>query len=214
MKKEQWRQLLIENRVIAVIRSPNFDTGLNMAKAVAKGGIRLIEVTWNSVDPLPLIKQLQRELPHCVIGVGTILTILDLKEAIAAKAQFCFSPHTDIKLIKVAQKHQIPIVTGALTPTEIVKAWQGGASAVKVFPIATVGGVNYLRAIKAPLGEIPLIPTGGVTLDNAAALIDAGAIAVGLSGQLFPKQAVASQNWSKIRDNALLINAYLLQKDG
>lgn len=210
MNTEKWQSILSENRVIAVIRAPDLSTGLNMAKAVAEGGIRLIEVTWNSVDPVPLIQQLRQQLPHCYIGVGTILTSDDLTEAIAAKAQFCFTPHTDLKLIHLAQQAHLPIVAGALTPTEIVTAWQAGASAVKVFPIATVGGVNYLRAIKAPLSHIPLIPTGGVTLENAAALIEAGAIAVGLSSQLFPKQEIEYQNWHKIRDNAIKIREKLL----
>jgi 2-dehydro-3-deoxyphosphogluconate aldolase/(4S)-4-hydroxy-2-oxoglutarate aldolase len=100
--------------------------------------------------------------------------------------------------VECALKHDLPVVPGALTPNEIMMAWQAGATAVKVFPISTAGGPAYIRNLQGPLSHIPLLPTGGVTLENAAALIEAGAIGVGLSSSLFPKSAIAQENWQSI----------------
>ncbi|MEA5536996.1 bifunctional 4-hydroxy-2-oxoglutarate aldolase/2-dehydro-3-deoxy-phosphogluconate aldolase [Crocosphaera sp. XPORK-15E] len=202
---ESWQKLLRQHRAIAVIRTDDIDLGLNMARAVAKGGMRLIEITWNSKNPAQIIQQLKIELPDCIIGTGTILTLEDLQEAIAAQVQFCFTPHTNQSLIKTAIDHQIPIIPGALSPTEIVTAWQGGASCVKVFPVQAIGGISYILGLQGPIGSIPLIPTGGVTLDNAAHFLAAGAIAVGLSGQLFPRHAINNQDWEVVTKQAEIL---------
>ncbi|WP_107670816.1 bifunctional 4-hydroxy-2-oxoglutarate aldolase/2-dehydro-3-deoxy-phosphogluconate aldolase [Cyanothece sp. BG0011] len=202
---QSWRHLLQQNRAIAVIRTDNIDQGVNMAKAVAAGGMKLIEITWNSYQPSQIIQQLRKDLPECIIGTGTILTLEDLEKAIAADIQFCFTPHVNQTLIKTAINHDIPIIPGALSPTEIITAWQAGASCVKVFPVQAIGGVAYIKGLQGPLGEIPLIPTGGVTLDNAAYFIEAGAIAVGLSSQLFPHQALAHQDWDRVTQQAQLL---------
>lgn len=198
MSNQSWLTLLQQTPAIAVIRTAKIEQGRQMALAVAAGGIQLIEITWNSDRPTELIQQLRVELPNCTIGTGTLLTLDQLKEAIAAGAQFLFTPHVDPVMIQTAVAHSIPIIPGALSPTEIVTAWQAGASCVKVFPVSSVGGASYIKSLQGPLGNIPLIPTGGVTLENAKEFIAAGAIAVGLSGQLFPQQLVAQGNWSEI----------------
>jgi 2-dehydro-3-deoxyphosphogluconate aldolase/(4S)-4-hydroxy-2-oxoglutarate aldolase len=197
-----WLDVLRKYRLIAVIRCSNLDLGLKMAKAVARAGVSLIEITWNSQQPQQLISKLREELPDCFIGAGTILTPEYLQTAIKCGAQFLFSPHVNLKLIETALSHNIPLVPGTLSATEIVSAYQAGASCVKVFPIEAVGGVNYIKSLQGPLGHIPLIPTGGVTLDNAAEFIIAGAIAVGLSSQLFPPDLVLAQDWSAITQRA------------
>jgi 2-dehydro-3-deoxyphosphogluconate aldolase/(4S)-4-hydroxy-2-oxoglutarate aldolase len=198
MSNQSWLTLLQQTPAIAVIRTAKIEQGRQMALAVAAGGIQLIEITWNSDRPTELIQQLRVELPNCTIGTGTLLTLDQLKEAIAAGAQFLFTPHIDPVAIQTAVDRGIPIIPGALSPTEIVTAWQAGASCVKVFPVSSVGGASYIKSLQGPLGNIPLIPTGGVTLENAKEFIAAGAIAVGLSGQLFPQQLVAQGNWSAI----------------
>ena len=197
-----WRQRLQQHRAIAVIRSPYRERGLKLAQAIADGGMRLIEITWNSDQPAALIEQLRAELPECTVGTGTIMNVEQLQRAVDAGAEFLFSPHVDPKLIEAADTAHVPIIPGALSPTEIVRAWQAGASCVKVFPVQAVGGVRYIKSLQGPLGQIPLIPTGGVTLDNAAEFIEAGAIAVGLSGQLFPSLLVHEQNWRAIAQTA------------
>ncbi|MBF2051241.1 MAG: bifunctional 4-hydroxy-2-oxoglutarate aldolase/2-dehydro-3-deoxy-phosphogluconate aldolase [Leptolyngbya sp. IPPAS B-1204] len=197
-----WLPLVQSQKAIAVIRAADLAIGIAMAKAVAAGGMKLIEVTWNSAEPVKLLYALHAELPDCWIGAGTLLDLDQLQAAIAAGADFLFTPHTRLDLIQQAVQQQVPIIPGALTPTEILTAWQAGASCVKVFPIQAVGGADYIRHLQGPLGEIPLIPTGGVTLDNARSFIDAGAVAVGLAGQLFPQQALRNQDWDLIRERA------------
>ena len=197
-----WLQLLKKHRAIAVIRASEKELGYQMAMAAVAGGMELIEITWNSAEAGSLISQLRSELPHCWIGTGTILNIDELKNAIAAGAQFLFAPHVDLQMIACAQSLGVPMIPGALTPTEIVTAWNMGASCVKVFPIKAVGGNNYIKCLQGPLGQIPLIPTGGVGLGNAREFIQAGAIAVGLSGQLFPQASINSRNWQSISDTA------------
>jgi 2-dehydro-3-deoxyphosphogluconate aldolase/(4S)-4-hydroxy-2-oxoglutarate aldolase len=189
-------------KVIAVIRAAKMEQAYQMAKAVASGGIQLIEITWNSDRAAELISQLRAELPACTIGTGTLLTLDQMEQAIAAGAQFLFTPHVDPVMIQAAVQKGVPIIPGALSPTEIVTAWATGASCVKVFPVQAMGGVNYIKSLQGPLGHIPLIPTGGVTLENAKEFIAAGASAVGLSGGLFPQQLVAAGNWDAIAQRA------------
>ena len=196
--RADWLTLLKQHRVIAVIRTSSVELAIAMAQACAAGGVGLIEIAWNSSQPAEMMGAIQQALPHCVVGVGTVLSIADLEGAIRANAQFCFTPHTDCELINRAQAHRLPIIPGAMTPTEIVTAWQAGATSVKVFPISALGNAAYIRGVLAPLGAIPLVPTGGVTADSAPELIEAGAAAVGLSTAIFPKQEVDDGNWAAV----------------
>ncbi|MEM9769658.1 MAG: bifunctional 4-hydroxy-2-oxoglutarate aldolase/2-dehydro-3-deoxy-phosphogluconate aldolase, partial [Cyanobacteria bacterium P01_D01_bin.71] len=168
MDKATWLTLLRQQRAIAVIRAPTFAAGIQMAAAAVAGGFRLIEITWTSDRPSELVSHLRAQLPSdCVVGVGTVLSASAMQQAISAGAQFGFMPHTDPHLIALCQSHQIPVIPGALTPTEIMTAWNLGASGVKVFPCQAVGGPAYIRHLQGPLGQIPLIPTGGITVDSA-----------------------------------------------
>ncbi len=202
MPNQIWLSQLEKHRAIAVIRAPQIELGQQMAMAVASGGMQLIEITWNSDGAGELISQLRSELPACTIGTGTLFNVQQMQEAIASGAQFLFTPHIDSAMIQAAQEKDVPIIPGALTPTEIVTAWSQGASCVKVFPVQAVGGADYIKSLQSPLGHIPLIPTGGVTLENAKEFLQAGAIAVGLSGELFPKKLVTERNWEAIASRA------------
>jgi 2-dehydro-3-deoxyphosphogluconate aldolase / (4S)-4-hydroxy-2-oxoglutarate aldolase len=199
---EDWLKFVRQEKIIAVIRSTDLRTGRKMAQAAAAGGIKLIEITANSDRPWALIELLREELPDCSIGTGTVLTMSDTLNAIACGAEYIFTPHLDLSLIDAATTAEIAIIPGALTPTEIITAWHSGATAVKVFPIQAVGGVSYLQVLQGPIAQIPLIPTGGVTVDNAPAFLNAGALAVGLAGSLFPPAEIAQENWQSIRDRA------------
>ncbi|MBD2204646.1 bifunctional 4-hydroxy-2-oxoglutarate aldolase/2-dehydro-3-deoxy-phosphogluconate aldolase [Calothrix sp. FACHB-1219] len=190
-----WLSQLQQHRAIAVIRASKLELAKQMALTVASGGMQLIEITWNSDRAGQLISQLRQELPHCTIGTGTLFNVTQLKDAIASGAQFLFTPHVDLAMIKAAVAQDVPIIPGALSPTEIVTAWNYGASCVKVFPVEAMGGANYIKSLQGPLGEIPLIPTGGVNIDNAKEFLQAGAIAIGLSSQLFPKHLVTEGDW-------------------
>ncbi|MEL6778407.1 MAG: bifunctional 4-hydroxy-2-oxoglutarate aldolase/2-dehydro-3-deoxy-phosphogluconate aldolase [Cyanobacteria bacterium J06597_16] len=197
--RERWLQQLKKHRAIAIIRAPSVKIGLSMAKAAAKGGFCLIEVAWhNNAQPAAMVATLRQALPQCVVGVGTVLTEADLQDAVSAGAAFCFTPHTNCQLIEQAIALNCPIIAGAMTPTEIVTAWQAGAASVKVFPISALGNAQYVRSLLGPLGPIPLVPTGGVTSESAPQLIEAGAIAVGLSTALFPPTEIETQDWAAI----------------
>lgn len=200
---EPWQQLLHQHKVIAVIRCADYNLAHQMALAVAAGGIKLIEITWNSDRPGDLISQLRMQLPHCIIGTGTILDSHQLQESVTAGAQFAFAPHFDPKLLTISlSRYEIPFIPGIFTPSEAISAWQQGAKVVKVFPIKSLGGAEYIKCLQGPLGHIPLIPTGGITLENAPNMINAGAIAVGISSHLFPKSAIADQDWACITTRA------------
>ncbi|OLP17529.1 hypothetical protein BST81_14420 [Leptolyngbya sp. 'hensonii'] len=212
MVSSNWLDLVQRYRAFAVIRSPHLQLGHQMARAVAAGGMGLIEITWNGDRPTDLIAQLRQDLPHCLIGAGTLLTLADMQEAIAAGAQFLFTPHTSPELIQRAGAAGIPMIPGALSPTEIMTAWQAGAACVKVFPIQAVGGSAYITALQGPLGQIPLIPTGGVTIANTPELLRAGAVAVGLAGDLFPRTAIQTGDWDIVQARATTLMTHI--RDG
>ena len=197
-----WTDLLTQHRAIAIIRAPEFEVGLAMARSVAQGGLHLIEITWDSPEAHRLIETLRAELPHCIIGTGTIVTVDQLNHAIDCGAQFAFSPHCNLAIIKAANLAKLPIVPGALTPTEILTAWNAGADSVKVFPVSALGNASYIQSLREPLKGIPLIPTGGITLENASDFLAAGAIAVGLSTSLFPAKWVRDGSWTQVRDRS------------
>jgi 2-dehydro-3-deoxyphosphogluconate aldolase/(4S)-4-hydroxy-2-oxoglutarate aldolase len=169
-----------------------------MALAAAAGGIKLIEIAWNTDRAESLIPKLQQELPDCKIGTGTILDSEMAERAIACGCSFIFTPHTSADIIAKGAEKNIPVVAGALTPTEIVTAWQAGATAVKVFPIKLMGGLEYLQSLQPVLPDIPLIPTGGIRLEDVAQFLGAGAIAVGMSSHLFSAEAIAEDDWTTI----------------
>ena len=193
-----WLNLLQQHRIIAVVRADNAVIAREIALAAAAGGIKLIEIAWNTDRAESLIPKLQQELPDCKIGAGTVLDIDSAERAIACGCSFLFTPHTNLDLISKGLQNNVPVIAGALTPTEILAAWQAGAAAVKVFPIKVVGGVDYLKCLQPILGDIPLIPTGGVTIQNAAQFLAAGAIAVGISSDLFSTEMIAEDDWTTI----------------
>ena len=193
-----WLNLLQQHRIIAVVRADNAVIAREIALAAAAGGIKLIEIAWNTDRAESLIPKLQQELPDCKIGAGTVLDIDSAERAIACGCSFLFTPHTNLDLISKGLQNNVPVIAGALTPTEILTAWQAGASAVKVFPIKVVGGVDYLKCLQPILCDIPLIPTGGVTIQNAAQFLAAGAIAVGISSDLFSAEVIAEDDWTTI----------------
>ena len=203
---EAWLQLLQENKAIAVIRSNDLDLAYNMALAVAAAGVNLIEITWSSDRSGELITQLRSELSDRTIGTGTILNLDRLQQAYSAGAQFAFAPHFDPTLLEVSlSRYKIPFIPGVFSPTELVNAWQHGAKVVKIFPIKSLGGAEYIRCLQGPLKQIRLIPTGGITLDNAREMIDAGAIAVGISSNLFPNSAILNRDWSSITSRTKIL---------
>ncbi|WP_247215252.1 bifunctional 4-hydroxy-2-oxoglutarate aldolase/2-dehydro-3-deoxy-phosphogluconate aldolase [Synechococcus sp. C9] len=195
-----WLQDLKRYRVIGVVRAGEPQLAYQLGAVLAQAGIRLIEITWDCPEADQVIPRLQVAYPDCRVGTGTILTQADLRAALAVGVDFVFTPHTERELIATSTSAGVPLVPGAFTPTEIVQAYRWGAPAVKVFPIGSLGGASYLRQLRAPLGHIPLIPTGGVTRANAGEMLVAGAIAVGLSRDLFPEPWCSQGNWAGLRE--------------
>ena len=203
-----WLARLRQERAIAVIRAPSLSQGLWMAAAVADAGMNLIEITWNSEQPGQLIETLRIQHPQCQIGVGTVLSPQDLKDAIAAGAQFAFCPHTDPKIIAIANRQNCPIIPGALSPSEILTAWQAGADSVKVFP-ASLGGATYIKNLQGPLGQVPYVPTGGISQQSAIDYLNAGAVAVGIASCLFQSQFLENQDWKGLAEHIRQFRAML-----
>jgi len=173
---------VVDRRIIAIARKVPLDRLMDVAAVLADHAIPIIEVTLDGDDALDAIERLAGN-GAVVVGAGTVRSIADVDRASAAGASFIVSPHTDARIIEHALSESIPVVPGALTPTEVVAAWDLGASAVKLFPAST-GGPAHVRAIGGPLGDIPLVATGGVDAGNAASFLDAGAVAVGVGGWL------------------------------
>jgi 2-dehydro-3-deoxyphosphogluconate aldolase/(4S)-4-hydroxy-2-oxoglutarate aldolase len=174
---------LAEVGVVAVIRSASIDAALAVSHALVRGGVTGIEITFSTPGAPEAIARARRELPDALVGAGTVLDEPSLRAACDAGASFLVSPHTDETLIAAARARGVPFLPGALTPTEIVRAWQLGAACVKVFPGSAVGP-SYLKALKGPLPHIALMPTGGVDEKNLGEWLLAGAVAVGMGGAL------------------------------
>jgi 2-dehydro-3-deoxyphosphogluconate aldolase/(4S)-4-hydroxy-2-oxoglutarate aldolase len=175
---------LLATRVMAILRGPDPSEVERLAHILVEGGIRCLEVTLTTPRALDLVGQLRVDLPPSVtIGAGTVITVAQARDAVNAGAEFLVSPSTDAEVIGVGLANETPCYPGAWTPTEIVEAWRSGACAVKLFPAVT-GGPAYLRQVRQPLPDIPLIAVGGVDPDNAREYLCAGAVAVGIGSGL------------------------------
>lgn len=189
--------------VLPVIRANTELEARQIIDAVKLGGITTIEVTMTVPNAISLIENLAKDYgDELLIGAGTVLTDEIAAQCIKAGAKFIISPALNLKTIEFCNKEEIAVMPGALTPTEILTAWSAGADFVKVFPASAVGGASYLKAVKAPLPQIRLIPTGGVSLDTAADFIKAGAEAVGVGGELVDLLAIREKRPDIITERA------------
>jgi len=171
--------------IIPVVRARSSDDAIRAVEAIRAGGIPILEITMTVPGAVNVIADLARRLgDDALIGAGTVLDADGARACIDAGARFVVSPSLDVPTIETCRALDVPVFPGALTPTEIVTAWKAGADAVKVFPAGAVGGAAYLKSIKAPLPQIELIPTGGISLKTAADFIAAGAMALGVGADL------------------------------
>jgi 2-dehydro-3-deoxyphosphogluconate aldolase/(4S)-4-hydroxy-2-oxoglutarate aldolase len=143
---------------------------------------------------IEVIAELARTAPHVLVGAGTVVSKEAVLRCMDAGAQFLVSPGFNEGTIAAARERDLLIMAGALTPTEVMAAWEAGADFVKIFPCGSMGGPNYIRALKGPLPQVPMVPTGGVTLETAADYIRAGAVALGVGGELVQKEALQNRN--------------------
>jgi 2-dehydro-3-deoxyphosphogluconate aldolase / (4S)-4-hydroxy-2-oxoglutarate aldolase len=171
--------------VVAILRAADAGRFLEVAGVLYEGGVRAIEVTLTSEGALAAFGRVREELPgDAMLGVGTVRSAGDAERAVDAGATYLVAPDFRPEMVGFAVQRGIPVMPGALTPTEVAAAWAAGATAVKVFPVSAVGGPAYLKAVRAPLPEVPLVPTGGVGIDDVGAYLAAGAAAVGLGSPL------------------------------
>jgi 2-dehydro-3-deoxyphosphogluconate aldolase/(4S)-4-hydroxy-2-oxoglutarate aldolase len=171
--------------VVPIIRTHSPELALRAARAVHAGGVRVVEITMAVPNALSLIEVLADEFGHDVLlGVGTVLDARTARACVAAGAQFIVAPGFDPETVQAVHELDRAVLPGALTPTEIISAWKAGADIVKVFPCGAVGGARYIRALRAPLPQIKLMPTGGVTLETVPDFIAAGAAALGVGNHV------------------------------
>jgi 2-dehydro-3-deoxyphosphogluconate aldolase/(4S)-4-hydroxy-2-oxoglutarate aldolase len=200
--KQEMLQLVADTGVVAVLRIPDPEKVIPVFDALKDGGVKCIEITMSTPNAIGVIAELAKTLPEDIaLGVGTVLDPETARAAILAGAEFVVAPTTNFDVIRMCQRYDKVVMPGAFTPTEILAAWEAGADVVKVFP-GSIGGPGYLKAIKGPLPQIALLPTGGVSVENAAEFIEAGAIAVGIGGKLIDKQAMAEGKFEIIREKA------------
>lgn len=193
---------LLESKLVAVVRLDSGEQLLKVAEALREGGIDIIEFTVSTPGALDMVKQATTRFgDEVLIGAGTVLDPETARASILAGAEFVVTPTLKLATIEVCKRYGKPIIPGAFTPTEILTAWEAGADMVKVFP-ASVAGPDYLKAILAPLPQLRLVPTGGVSAENAAAFIKAGAAALGVGGKLVDKKAVARGDWAALTAEA------------
>ncbi|MGG1313871.1 bifunctional 4-hydroxy-2-oxoglutarate aldolase/2-dehydro-3-deoxy-phosphogluconate aldolase [Cohnella laeviribosi] len=202
---------LSEEKIVAIIRGISEKDGDATAQALADGGIVFLEVTLNTDGALGMISRFREKYAGRMrIGAGTVLDLGQAKEAVAAGAEYIISPNLDEEVVYYGVEKGVDVWPGTMTPTEIVRAYKAGASAVKVFPLASLG-VNYLKEIRAPLNHIPMIATGGVNLQNIRSVLDAGAVAVGLGGNLVNKQLIQEGKFDEL---AKLAQAFVSEAKG
>lgn len=192
MKKEDVLKRIHEIGLLPVLRANSVSEALALAEAIEAGGVTALEVTMTVPGAIEVIRQLVRETQgRILIGAGTVLDPETARGCMLAGAEFIVSPSLNVKTIEICRRYSVPVMPGALTPTEVVTAWEAGADVVKVFPCSALGGAKYLKALKAPLPQIEMIPTGGVSLATAAEFLAAGAFALGVGGDLVNPQAIA-----------------------
>lgn len=193
---------IVTTGIVAIVRLTHYDRVVDITQALVAGGISVIEFTLTGEGALRAIAEARAACGEAAyIGVGTVLDTRDAVEAIAAGAQFVVTPVLQVEVIETCRVRGVPIVCGALTPTEALTAHRAGAEFIKIFP-ARLGGPQYLRDILAPLPHLRLIPTGGVNVENARAYREAGAVAVGVGGNLVAEAVVAGGDWARITATA------------
>ncbi len=189
----------MEIGIVPVIRASSAELAIKVADAVCAGGIPIVEITMTVPGAIDVIAQLAKSIgSHVLIGAGTVLDSETAMQCIDAGAEFIVSPGFDPETVRTVNRIGKLMMAGALTPTEVISAWKAGSDFVKVFPCGAVGGAKYIRALKAPLPQVPLVPTGGVNLETAADFIRAGAAALGIGGELVSSSALKSGDTSEI----------------
>jgi 2-dehydro-3-deoxyphosphogluconate aldolase/(4S)-4-hydroxy-2-oxoglutarate aldolase len=198
MKREQIRARIEEIGIIPAVRLSSAEDALFAAEAVSRGGIPIVEIEMTVPGAIAVIAHLVKHAPQMIVGAGDVFDSDVARQCVDAGAQFLTSPGLDLKIVEFALGADVVAVPGALTPTEVTRAWKSGADFVKVFPCAQVGGDTYIRALKAPFPNLALVASGGVNQHTAESFILAGAAALGIGGELIPKEAIRLRQSERI----------------
>lgn len=199
-KKEEVCARIKEIGILPAIRVLSAKDALFVAGEMFQVGIPVVELTMTVPGAIGVISQLSRTTPHLIVGAGTVLDMETAKACVDAGAAFISSPGLDPKIVEFTARHNLAVIPGALTPTEVMMAHGTGADLIKVFPCAAVGGPGYIKALKAPFPQVPFIASGGVDQTTAADFIHAGAVALGIGEQLIPPDAVQHRDRNWIRE--------------
>jgi 2-dehydro-3-deoxyphosphogluconate aldolase/(4S)-4-hydroxy-2-oxoglutarate aldolase len=203
MDKQKVRDRILEIGVVPVVRASSAAEACLAADAVCQGGIPIVEITMTVPGAVEVIRELVRKCgADVLVGAGTVVNAQMAQECLDAGAQFLVSPGLNRPTVDLAVREKTLIMAGALTPTEVMAAWEAGADFVKVFPCGQVGGAIYIKALKGPFPQIPFVPTGGVNLNTAAEFIEAGSVALGIGGELVQAEALKSKKPEIIAENA------------
>lgn len=207
MDREEGLQLFEETRIIVIVRGIEREKIVPVAEALYEGGIRMLEVTLNTVGAYYMIKDLNKQLGRKMfLGAGTVLDTKDAEAALDAGASFLVTPNTDKRVIRFGLEENIPVYPGALTPTEVLKAWKSGATAVKLFP-ASAFGPGYVKELAGPYGHIPLVAVGGVNESNAADYFKAGCKGIGIGSLVLNREEIEAGDYEAVRDRAARVTA-------
>jgi 2-dehydro-3-deoxyphosphogluconate aldolase/(4S)-4-hydroxy-2-oxoglutarate aldolase len=202
MSKESQLRRILDGGLVAVVRSPDGRQLAEVCRALADGGIFAVEITMTVPDALDVLRQVRRTLgDRVLLGAGTVLDPETARAALLAGAEYLVAPTVNLDVIRLCRRYDKLVMPGAFTPTEILTAWEAGADVVKVFP-ADVLGPAFFKAMRGPLPQVRLMPTGGVDLPTAADFLRAGACCLGVGGQLVEPKAVAEGNFDRIRELA------------
>lgn len=190
---------ILDGGIVAVVRSESPEPLVQAARALAEGGVTALEITFTVPDAVGVIRAVKAALGSAVVvGAGTVLDPETARAALLAGAEFLVGPTLNLEVIRLARRYTVPVMPGALTPTEILAAWEAGADVVKVFP-ADLGGPGYFKALRGPLPQVRLMPTGGVDLTTAEPFLRAGACCLGVGSQLVDPKALASGDFDRLR---------------
>jgi 2-dehydro-3-deoxyphosphogluconate aldolase/(4S)-4-hydroxy-2-oxoglutarate aldolase len=202
MSREQTLKRILDGGIVAVVRSESSESLVKVVQALAEGGVTAAEITFTVPDAIEVIRRVRKEVGDSVVlGAGTVLDPETARAALLAGAEYIVAPTVNVDVIRLCRRYDKVIMPGAFTPTEVVAAWEAGADVVKVFP-ADIGGPPFLKALRGPLPQVRLMPTGGVDLTTAEAFLKAGACCLGVGGALVDPKAIAGGQFERIRDLA------------
>lgn len=202
MSRDAVLSRILAGKIVAVVRSESSEQLVRVVQALADGGVTAAEITFTVPNAVDVIRQVRQAMgDRIVLGAGTVLDPETARAALLAGAEYLVAPTVNLDVIRLCRRYDKAVMPGAFTPTEVVAAWEAGADVVKIFP-ADVGGPNYLKALRGPLPQIRMMPTGGVDLNTAESFLKAGACCLGVGSSLVDPKAIAAGDFDRIRDTA------------